>query len=117
MKLLSLHQDYKYKAIVDALKSGIHFIIMIIVKMTVYFAAAKQPPAMFWTSGTDLECEGNFGYCTTNRLLRDEAKCVFYRKTLSIAKTVKIYSIELSTYYRQYLMILIGNRKNKLYYQ
>jgi hypothetical protein len=35
---------------------------------------------MFWTSGTDLGCDGNFGYCTTNRLLRDEAKCVCIKK-------------------------------------
>jgi len=82
MKLLSLHQDYKYKAIVDALKSGFHVSIKIIVKMTVSLLVAKQTPSMFWTSGTDLGCDGNFGYCTTNRLLRDEAKCVCKKKLL-----------------------------------
>ncbi|XP_059488790.1 uncharacterized protein LOC132204343 isoform X2 [Neocloeon triangulifer] len=30
--------------------------------------------AQFWTSGTDLGCEGSFGYCSSNRLLRREAR-------------------------------------------
>jgi hypothetical protein len=30
-------------------------------------------PGFFWTSGTDIGCEANYGYCAVNRLLRQEA--------------------------------------------
>lgn len=41
-----------------------------------FLPVSKQQAAKFWTSGMDLGCKGSYGYCTTNRLLRDEAKCV-----------------------------------------
>jgi hypothetical protein len=73
MKLLSLHQDFKYNSIRKALASKCVYPLLIdlIVNDS---AGAKQQPSKFWTSGTDLGCEGNFGYCSTNRLLRNEAK-------------------------------------------
>ena len=40
------------------------------------FAAGKLLEATFWTSATDLGCEGSFGYCSTKKLIRDEAKQV-----------------------------------------
>jgi hypothetical protein len=79
MKLLSLHQEEKYKTIVDVLKSKIFSRKMCTIKLylkLLFLEVAKQAPSMFWTSGTDFECEGYFGFCTTKRLLRDETKCV-----------------------------------------
>ncbi|XP_065336678.1 uncharacterized protein LOC135937455 [Cloeon dipterum] len=56
MKLLSLHFSMAYDHIVEAYKN------------------ASWPKTAFWTSGTDYGCEGSFGFCSTNTLLRQEAK-------------------------------------------
>ncbi|XP_059470805.1 uncharacterized protein LOC132193884 isoform X2 [Neocloeon triangulifer] len=56
LKLISLHQDFTFDQLRNASISG------------------KISPAQFWTSGTDAGCEGNFGYCSSNRLLRKEAR-------------------------------------------
>ncbi|XP_059485064.1 uncharacterized protein LOC132202272 isoform X2 [Neocloeon triangulifer] len=58
LKLISVHQDFTFDLLKNAFKNG------------------KILPAQFWTSGTDLGCEGNFGYCSSNRLLRKEARWV-----------------------------------------
>jgi hypothetical protein len=42
------------------------------------FADKSIVPALFWTSATDEGCEDSFGYCTSNRLLRTEARSVLF---------------------------------------
>ncbi|XP_059476156.1 uncharacterized protein LOC132197103 isoform X2 [Neocloeon triangulifer] len=54
MSLLSLEYDYKYKSILATGK-------------------ATASIGNFWTSGSDIGCEGKYGYCTAKRLLRKEA--------------------------------------------
>jgi hypothetical protein len=76
MKLLSLHQAHKYKSTRGALKSKKRFKIYTIFILMNLNSGAKLGGAEFWTSGTDLGCEGNYGYCSSTRLLRDEAECV-----------------------------------------
>ncbi|XP_059476553.1 uncharacterized protein LOC132197337 [Neocloeon triangulifer] len=54
MNLLSLEYDYKYKSLIASAK-------------------ATGTNDNFWTSGSDMGCEGTYGYCTAKRLLRKEA--------------------------------------------
>ncbi|XP_065336680.1 uncharacterized protein LOC135937457 [Cloeon dipterum] len=51
LKLLSLHQGYKFRFVAAALKN-----------LTI-------KSGKFWTSGGDFGCEGVFGFCSTNRTL------------------------------------------------
>ncbi|XP_059468764.1 uncharacterized protein LOC132192699 [Neocloeon triangulifer] len=55
MTLLSLEYDYKYKSLIAAIKDN------------------SNLSDYYWTSGSDRDCESNFGYCTAKRSLRQEA--------------------------------------------
>ncbi|XP_059468520.1 uncharacterized protein LOC132192538 [Neocloeon triangulifer] len=55
MKLLSLEYDYKYKSVSAAIRDK--------------FATE----GVYWTSGSNRGCKSSYGYCSVNRLLRDEA--------------------------------------------
>ncbi|XP_059486958.1 uncharacterized protein LOC132203306 [Neocloeon triangulifer] len=60
MSLLSLDGQYKYNALAN-ISSVADFL--------------KEPENLtFWTSGSDEGCESIFGYCSAERLFRDEAK-------------------------------------------
>ncbi|XP_059468637.1 uncharacterized protein LOC132192615 isoform X2 [Neocloeon triangulifer] len=56
LKQISLQQSYLYESVKKAL------------------TGANVTSGKFWTSGTDMECEGNFAFCTTNKLLGAEAR-------------------------------------------
>ncbi|XP_065341530.1 uncharacterized protein LOC135940537 [Cloeon dipterum] len=56
LKLLSLHQDILYAFLAEAFQN-----------------ASISASSKFWTSGTDSGCKGTYGYCGSNRLLREEA--------------------------------------------
>ncbi|XP_059471516.1 uncharacterized protein LOC132194334 isoform X2 [Neocloeon triangulifer] len=56
VKLLSLHQDFMFETLTNA------------------STALNETKNVFWTSATDTGCIGYAGYCSTNRLIRNEAK-------------------------------------------
>jgi hypothetical protein len=73
MKLVSLHQDFAYEMLAEALKSFIQLLYPIFF-IEKYFQDKTVGLSMFWTSATDEGCEGSFGFCSTNRLVRREAR-------------------------------------------
>ncbi|XP_059475021.1 uncharacterized protein LOC132196416 [Neocloeon triangulifer] len=54
MKLLSIEYQYEYANLIAAAKN------------------LTQAQGIFWTSGTDEGCEGNFGWCAVNQLVRNQ---------------------------------------------
>ncbi|XP_059491113.1 uncharacterized protein LOC132205819 [Neocloeon triangulifer] len=56
LKLLSLYQSMTYDIVGSVFKQG------------------SGDTSVFWTSGTDAGCEDYFGYCSTNRLAREESR-------------------------------------------
>ncbi|XP_059470982.1 uncharacterized protein LOC132193989 [Neocloeon triangulifer] len=59
LSLVSMHKDFMFDAVAKAFNA------------TSNSAIAS---GLFWTSGTDMGCEDFFGFCTTNRLVRGEAR-------------------------------------------
>ncbi|XP_059490968.1 uncharacterized protein LOC132205728 [Neocloeon triangulifer] len=57
MKLISLHQDFLFDTLINASS-----------------ALNETRNNVFWTSATDAGCAGYLGYCSTNHLIRNEAK-------------------------------------------
>ncbi|XP_059475015.1 uncharacterized protein LOC132196415 isoform X2 [Neocloeon triangulifer] len=54
MKLLSIEYQYEYANLIAAAKNS------------------TKAEGIFWTSGSDLECECKFGWCAVNQLVRDQ---------------------------------------------
>ncbi|XP_059475022.1 uncharacterized protein LOC132196417 [Neocloeon triangulifer] len=54
MKLLSIEYEYEYASLIAAAKN------------------LTNAVGIFWTSGTDEGCEGKFGWCAVNQLVRDQ---------------------------------------------
>ncbi|XP_065335023.1 uncharacterized protein LOC135936209 [Cloeon dipterum] len=67
LKLLSLHQNFMYSVLVGA------------------FNNASIRGENFWTSATDQGCRYNFGFCSSNRLLRENARWAKGQPDLSSA--------------------------------
>ncbi|XP_065334951.1 uncharacterized protein LOC135936163 [Cloeon dipterum] len=65
LKLLSLHQEVMYSILVGA------------------FNNASIRGEKFWTAATDQGCKKNFGFCSTNRLVRDNARWASEQPDLS----------------------------------
>ncbi|XP_059468905.1 uncharacterized protein LOC132192792 isoform X2 [Neocloeon triangulifer] len=57
MKLVSLQQPFKYDFLIKAAEN-----------------ITTSAGVKFWTSGTDLDCEGVYTFCPTQSLLQDEAR-------------------------------------------
>jgi len=74
MKLASLHQDFSFNLVTKAFKSELFLSCLPPIRPENIKTDATIPSSVFWTSGTDLGCEGNYGYCSTKRLLRSEAR-------------------------------------------
>jgi len=79
LKLVSLHQVFKFQSIPAAAKSRsrIYFLFSSYLTAlidTFQIADGSVQPGSFWTSATDQGCEDSFGYCSTNRLVREEAR-------------------------------------------
>ncbi|XP_065338016.1 uncharacterized protein LOC135938329 [Cloeon dipterum] len=54
MKILSIEFDYEYNNLIAAANNS------------------TSANGIFWTSGTDEGCEGNFGWCAVNKLVRSQ---------------------------------------------
>ncbi|XP_065341655.1 uncharacterized protein LOC135940609 [Cloeon dipterum] len=54
MKILSIEFDYEYTNLIAAAKNS------------------SNAEGIFWTSGSDEGCEGNFGWCAVNKLVRSQ---------------------------------------------
>jgi len=68
MKLLSVEYDYEYSNLVEAMKSIINYILIGFHLQKSSAASAGE----YWTSGSDIGCEGAYGWCTVNKLIRDK---------------------------------------------
>jgi hypothetical protein len=71
-----MHQDFKFDRIADIVKSKATNNKSIQLYKSCINVCHKDrsiTPTLFWTSGTDRGCESFYGYCTTKRLVREEA--------------------------------------------
>ncbi|XP_059470492.1 perlucin-like, partial [Neocloeon triangulifer] len=62
MKLLSIDFNLEYNNLILAFNNPIQ------VNGTTKLAS----PGLYWTSGSDLSCEGNFGWCAVNKLVQQK---------------------------------------------
>jgi len=76
LKLISLHQGFKFDTIPRALKCIKHLNNILKLKQlcAVMLLAKNLTTSLFWTSATDNGCEDSFGYCSSKRLVREEAR-------------------------------------------
>lgn len=73
MKLISLHQEFLFDSLSKALKG---FVLQLKFRSIILsaYAVRNAGGGKFWSSATDLGCNDHYAYCTTNRLLREEAR-------------------------------------------